>query len=161
MTNRAKIVFIAAAAILSISANNLAPKENYKCLIQLSNYGGEGAYVVASIINSSGAYDETIIVCGNDEKWYRDIPEWFKFWDTDRASTDGITGASISSGGRKINVFSIDPSKINKGYKLRFETSVEDQEYHKKDLEIELTDEVAGQTFKGSGYIRYVKILKG
>jgi len=43
------------------------------------------------------------------------------------------------------------------GYKLRFETAVEDQKYHVKDLEIPLTTEALSAKSDGTGYIRYVR----
>ena len=55
-----------------------ADTSNYKCLIQLTNYEGEGAYVVVSILDADNNYLETLYVQGDDEEWYRDIEEWWK-----------------------------------------------------------------------------------
>ncbi len=132
----------------------------YKCLIQLTNYGGEGAYVVVSLINPHGEYERTLSMSGDDEEWYEDMPAWYEFYNGKKENIDGVTGASIISGGRKITVLGIDPAKIDAGYKLRFETAVEDKEYYEKDLEIDLTTEVANQRLKGEGYIRYVQLIK-
>ena len=49
---------------------------------------------------------------------------------------------------------------MNKGYKLRFETAVEDQNYHVTDVEIPLTTTAVTQRTEGKGYIRYVKLNK-
>ena len=131
----------------------------YKCMIQMTNYTGEGAYVVVSLINPNGDYDQTLFVQGDDEEWYYDITQWWKFQGKVRADIDAITGATIAGGERAINVLDIDDSKINKGYKLRFETAVEDQEYYTKDIEFDLTTENLKAKHDGKGFIRYVRLM--
>ena len=128
----------------------------YKCMIQMTNYMGEGAYVVISLINSKGAYEKTLYVMGADKKWYKTIKEWNKFY-LKQPNVSAVTGASVSGGDRAVNVIEIDKSKINAGYKLRFESAVEDKAYHVKDLEIPLTTDALAAKSEGTGYIRYVR----
>ena len=161
MTRKVMAAVFVLAALMSYgftSAKN--DVVTYKCLIQLTNYGGEGAYVVLSLINPDGEYEKTLSVNGDDEEWYADMPAWYEFYSKSKEKIDGITGASITSGGRKVAVLGVDASKIGAGYKLRFETAVEDQDYHVKDLELDLTEDVAGQRLKGNGYIRYVQLIQ-
>lgn len=159
-----KIVVLTAVVFIFfvfVQALLIPEKMNYKCLIQLKNYGGEGAYVIVSVIKPNGEYDQTLSIHGDDEEWYQDLPDWFVFYETNSHALDGITGASIQSGGRKIAFLAVDPSKLNAGYKLRFETSVEDGKYFKKDVEIDLTDGIAGEKISGEdGYIRYIRIIE-
>ena len=54
-------------------------------------------------------------------------------------------------------VLDIDNTKLNKDYKLRFESAVEDKEYYVKDLEIPLTTDGLSAKTEGKGYIRYVR----
>jgi hypothetical protein len=54
-------------------------------------------------------------------------------------------------------VIEIEKSKINAGYKLRFESAVEDKEYHVKDLEIPLTTATLSAKNDATGFIRYVR----
>ncbi|MEM6734806.1 MAG: DUF2271 domain-containing protein [Bacteroidota bacterium] len=131
----------------------------YRCLIQLTNYGGEGAYVIASLVKPDGNYEKTLFVGGDEEEWYPDLPTWYEFYESMGEDIDGITGASIQSGSRKVAMLEIDAEKLNVGYRLRFESSVEDGLYHTKDIELELSDEIVGKTIEGSGYIRYVRII--
>jgi hypothetical protein len=56
-------------------------------------------------------------------------------------------------------VIEIPNDKLNKGYKLRFETAVEDQEYYKDDIEFELTTENITKKFEGKGFIRYIRMI--
>jgi hypothetical protein len=129
----------------------------YKCMIQMTNYMGEGAYIVISLINGKGAYEKTLYVLGPDKKWYNSIKEWHKFQSKKPANISAITGASVTGGDRSVNVLEIDNAKINAGYKIRFESAVEDKDYNVKDLEIPLTTEALSAKSEGTGYIRYVR----
>lgn len=146
-------------SLLLISGIN-AQKTKYKCLLQMSNYYGQGAYVVVSLIDPKGAYEKTLYVMGDDKEWYNSMKEWHKFYNKKPTNLSAITGASVTGGDRSVTTFEIENSKMNKGYKLRFESSVEDQEYHIKDVEIPLTTEGIVTKTEGKGYIRYVKLSK-
>lgn len=134
-------------------------KSNYKCMIQMTNYNGEGAYIAISLLNPDGTYVETLYVHGDDEDWYYDISEWWDFYGKKRNNIDAITGATISGGKRAITVLSIDKDHIDKGYKIRFETAVEDQEYYKDDVQFELTSENLKSKIDGKGFIRYIRMI--
>tara|TARA_R110002020_G_scaffold279150_2_gene494898 strand:- start:375719 stop:376111 length:393 start_codon:yes stop_codon:yes gene_type:complete len=128
-------------------------------MVQMTNYVGEGAYVVISLINPDGQYEKTLYVQGDDEEWYNDITEWWKFQGKVRADIDALTGATISGGERAISVIQIEDSKIDAGYSIRFESAVEDQEYYTKDVQFLLTSESVKSKTEGSGFIRYVRLM--
>jgi hypothetical protein len=130
-----------------------------KCLIQMTNYTGEGAYVIVSLLNPSGDYEETLYVQGKDSEWYSEIPEWWKFYGKYRPNIDTISSATISGGERTVTVLQIPADKIDKGYSLRFETSVEDQDYYAADIQFELTAENLKAKKEGKGFIRYIRML--
>lgn len=137
-----------------------APVTKYKCMIQMTNYTGEGAYIVISLINPNGEYEKTLYVQGDDLEWYNTIEVWWKkFQGKKRSNLDAITGATISGGARNISVIDIDDSKIDAGYMIRFETAVEDQSYHTSDVEFELTSETVKSKKDGTGFIRYVRMM--
>lgn len=144
--------------VFSFEAN--AQSSKYKCMLQMSNYMGEGAYVVVSLIDSKGNYEKTLYVMGDDKKWYNTLKEWYKYQSKKQDNISAKTGASVTGGDRSITTLEIDDSKINKGYKLRFETAVEDQKYYANDIEIPLTTEGISQKTDGKGYIRYVRLNK-
>lgn len=148
---------------LGLVAFSQSPVEtvNYKCLIQLTNYEGEGAYVVVSILDTDDAYLETLYVQGDDEEWYRDIEEWWKkLYGIKRPDLDAIVGETVTGGQRKMTVLKIPTDKIDAGYKIRFESAVEDQEYYKDDVEFELTTENLASKKEGKGFIRYVRMIQ-
>ncbi|MGA9637467.1 DUF2271 domain-containing protein [Flavobacterium sp.] len=154
-----KIAF-STAIICLLSFQATAQTSKYKCMLQMSNYIGEGAYVVVSLIDPKGAYEKTLYVMGDDKKWYKTLKEWHKFYAKKPTNISAITGASITGGDRSITTLEIDNAKINSGYKLRFETAVEDQKYNTTDLELPLTTEGLAAKTEGKGYIRYVRFNK-
>ncbi|MFT5751671.1 MAG: hypothetical protein ACI828_001578 [Flavobacteriales bacterium] len=130
-----------------------------KCMIQMTNYTGEGAYVIISLINPEGTYEQTLYVQGTDSEWYSEIPEWWKFYGQRRSEIDAISGATISGGGRTVSVLKISNDKLDTGYSIRFETAVEDQEYYTEDVQFELTSESIKSKVEGKGFIRYVRMM--
>ena len=141
----------------AVSTAQTAGTSKYKCMIQMTNYMGEGAYIVVSLINPKNAYDKTLYVMGSDKKWYNSLEEWHKFQSKKPVKISAITGASVTGGDRSVNVLEIESAKINAGYKLRFESAVEDKNYYAKDLEIPLTTEALSAKSEGTGFIRYVR----
>lgn len=157
-----KYTFVFALGVfILLSFKSPEPKTSkYKCMIQLKNYNGEGAYVIVSLLNPEGDYENTLQVLGDDSEWYHDLTRWWKYYGKDTYNIDAITGASITSGQRTIKVIEIPDDKINKGYKIRFETAVEDEEYYPDDVLVEINEEnLKGKKVEGNGYIRYIRIL--
>ena len=125
----------------------------------MTNYEGEGAYVVVSLISPKGKYEKTLYVQGKDPDWYYEIESWWKFYGKNRTKLDGISGSTLSGGERAIKFIQLDESKINNGYKIRFESAVEAKNYYEKDIEFKLTDSNLQKKFNGKGFIRYVRML--
>jgi len=159
MSKLTYILILVVAATFTSAAFTLMDVKPVKCLIQLKNYKGEGAYIVVSLLNPSGKYEETLYVQGKEAKWYKDVKEWWSFYGKKRSNVDAITGATVKGGERSVVVIKIPEEKIDKGYQLRFESAVEDQEYHKDDVLMELTTENLSGKLDGKGFIRYVKLL--
>lgn len=158
MSNLIKSALLVLAISFIVTNRTLAQATTkYKCMIQMTNYMGEGAYVAISLIDSKGAYEKTLYVLGSNKKWYKSLKEWNAFNNKKPANISAITGASVTGGDRSVNVIEIENSKINAGYKLRFESAVEDNAYNVKDLEIPLTAETLAAKSDGTGYIRYVR----
>ena len=153
------LLVLGVLAISTLSFTTVTESTSYKCMIQMINYSGENAYVVISLINPEGEYEKTLYVQGDDEEWYHDISEWWKFYGKKRTKIDAITGATIAGGARSISVIDIEDSKIDAGYSIRFETAVEDQDYYTKDVEFPLTSDSVKSKKEGSGFIRYVRLM--
>lgn len=156
------ILKISLTLLLLCFTTNQATAQNskYKCMLQMSNYMGEGAYIVVSLVNAKGEYVKTLYVMGDDKKWYKTLKEWHKFYAKKPENLSAKTGASVTGGDRSITTIEIEDAKINKGFKLRFETAVEDHKYHTTDIEIPLTTEGIAAKTEGNNYIRYVRLNK-
>ncbi|MEO5893161.1 MAG: DUF2271 domain-containing protein [Ferruginibacter sp.] len=152
-----QLVLLTVVMALVYPTTARAQSTKYKCMIQMTNYLGEGAYIVVSLINKDDAYTKTLYVLGADKKWYKTLKEWDKAYKKKPANISAVTGASVSGGDRSVVTLELDNAIINAGYKLRFESAVEDKEYHVKDLEMPLTTESLGAKNEGKGYIRYVR----
>lgn len=159
MNSLLKLPVLGLFALFCISQVS-AQQAKYKCLLQLTNYEGLEAYIVVSLIDPKGNYEKTLYMMGPDKQWYNGFKEWDKSLSKKNEDLNGITGASVAAGNRSITTFTIDESKLNTGYKLRFETAVEDKLYHIDDLEIPMTTEDIIKKTEGKGYIRYVKLNK-
>lgn len=153
-------ISLTAAIICLLSFQATAQSSKYKCMLQMSNYMGEGAYIVVSLINPKGDYEKTLYVMGDDKKWHKTLKEWHKFNSKKPENISAKTGASVTGGDRSMTTIEIENSKINKGYKLRFESAVEDNKYYVNDIEIPLTTEGLAAKTEGKGYIRYVRLNK-
>jgi hypothetical protein len=110
-------------------------------------------------LDNKGQYEKTLYVHGDDEDWYYDITQWWSFYGKKRTEIDAITGATISGGERAITIIELEDNKIDAGYRIRFETAVEDKEYFKDDVEFELTSENVDSKIEGKGFIRYVRMI--
>ena len=155
--NKVATVMVICSLFFFMPFTGLAQKSKYKCMVQMANYQGEGAYIAVSLIDNKGNYEKTLYVFGPDKQWYNTIKDWHNFQSKKNVDISGITGASATGGDRAICVLEIETAKINKGYKLRFETAVEDKAYYVKDVEIPLTTEALAAKTNGTGYIRFVR----
>lgn len=135
-----------------------AQSTTIKCMVQTVNYTGENAYIVISLMNPEGEYERTLHVMGDDPEWYHMFDEWWEFFGRERRNIDGRTGATLGAGQRRVVTLQVDENEIDKGYKIRFETQVEDHDYFPTDVEIPLTSSLPKAPVEGSGYIRYVRL---
>ena len=147
--------------IFGLKSSSIPVQEvQYKCMVQIKNYKGEGAYVIVSLINPKGDYEKTLYVIGDDPEWYYELSSWWKFYGKKRTKIDGISGATLAGGERAMCILNLDKDKINRGYRLRFETAVENQNYHEKDIEIRLNKSNLAKKFDGNGYVMYVRFIE-
>ncbi|GAB3006997.1 DUF2271 domain-containing protein [Niabella terrae] len=145
------------SSLLLVAGMGAAQTSSYKCMVQMNSYQGEKAYVIISLINPQGAYEKTLRVMGPDKQWFNTLKEWYKFQNKSKEKISAVTGASIGGGDRAVVTLVIDSKKLNAGYSLRFESAVEEQRYHTKDVEVPLTTAGLAAKTDGKGYIRYVR----
>ena len=147
-------------AVFQLVAFTAPPSKNYKCMLQLVNYQGEGAYIIVSVLDAEGQYQETLRVIGKDAQWYPDLKEWYAYFTASKQAVDGLSGATISGGERTVFSFNLNEKYMDSNHILRIETAVEDQEYHIDDVKLPIISDAFSGKVEGSGYVRYIKLLE-
>lgn len=153
-------ILVLVCGLFVFAGKSMAQSSNYKCMIQMISYEGEKAYVVVSLINPKGEYEKTLSVLGPDKQWFNTLKEWYKFLSKTDEKISAVTGASIGGGDRAMRTLEIEDSKLDKGYKLRFESAVEEQKYYTTDVEVPLNAATISGSFNGTGYVKLVKLIK-
>ena len=147
-------------ALLVFFALHTNAQDKYKCMVQMTNYNGEAAYMVVSLIDPQGNYQKTIYVFGDNGKYYDSLKKWFVFYQDKKEKIDAVTGASITQGDRKTITLNLDKNLLDQGYKIRFESAVEDQNYYTTDAEVPFSSESLKGKTEGSGYVRYIRLTE-
>ena len=148
---------------------SLSPKKEsilVKCMIEMKDYNGEGAYINISIVNNEN-YLKTIYVLGNDKAWFSEMKSFWKYIRINKLYLDedfypiidGITGATISGSQKRVIVLKLPKSLINKNYSLRFETAIEDIGYFENDVNFILDKEGLERSYEGQGFIKNLKFI--
>ena len=153
MTKKICVALVAIFAFATAQA-----QDKFKCMVQMANYNGEGAYMVVSLIDPQDNYVKTLQVFGDNGKYYDSLKKWFGFYSEKKEKIDAIAGASITQGDRKSFVLDLDKNLLDKGYKIRFESAVEDQYYYTTDAQVPFTTEALKGKTEGAGYVRYVRL---
>ena len=147
-------------ALLVFFALHTNAQDKYKCMVQMTNYNGEAAYMVVSLIDPQGNYKKTLYVFGDNGKYYDSLKKWFVFYQDKKEKIDAVTGASITQGDRKTITLNLDKNLLDQGYKIRFESAVEDQNYYTTDAEVPFSSESLKGKTEGSGYVRYIRLIE-
>jgi alpha-tubulin N-acetyltransferase len=147
-------------ALLVFFALHTNAQDKYKCMVQMTNYNGEAAYMVVSLIDPQGNYQKTLYVFGDNGKYYDSLKKWFVFYQDKKEKIDAVTGASITQGDRKTITLNLDKNLLDQGYKIRFESAVEDQNYYTTDAEVPFSSESLRGKTEGSGYVRYIRLTE-
>ncbi len=148
--------FASGAALLTGLAQTASAAEA-TFLVQLTDYSGDDAYFSLYLVDADDRYVRTLWVSGDDERWYKDLPRWWKYVGRAPQDLDAITGASTASGDRSIIRIELEDEVLDAGYKVRVETAVEDQQNHPVDVEVALESALGGERVPGTGYVRYIR----
>ena len=97
---------------------------------------------------------------GDNVKYYDSLKKWFVFYQDKKEKIDAVTGASITQGDRKTITLNLDKNLLDQGYKIRFESAVEDQNYYTTDAEVPFSSESLKGKTEGSGYVRYIRLIE-
>ncbi len=138
-----------------------------KCMVEMTDYRGEGAYFSISIIDNEEIYLKTIYVLGSDKTWFSEMKSFWKhlkannlFLDDDfYPLIEGVSGPTISGGETRILQLEIPKLLYDNANYLRFETAVEDKGYYPDDINVALNEESLKKSYEGNGFILNIKFI--
>jgi hypothetical protein len=146
------LIALGLAAAMAIPAYAQAREVTFTT--QLSDYGGDGAYLALYLTDADGQYHGTLWVAGEKSKYYKHLRDWARGSGLNQAEYDGLTGASVTSG-RTLNVtLELEDALIDSGYQVRVDTAVEDMRDNRSDVVVPLTAEGSGKSVPGRGYVQ-------
>jgi len=121
---------------------------------QLTNYGGDGAYVVMYVTDRAGRYQGTLWMAGAKAKYYRHLSAWYRMTGNGGARIDGITGASVGAGRTLRATLDVADTLIDAGYEIHVDTAVENMNENPSEVVVPLTTSGAGKAVTGRGYVK-------
>jgi hypothetical protein len=150
-----KILFaLSLAAVMSVPGYAQAQAREVTFSTQLSNYGGDGAYLALYLTDADGKYYETLWVSGEKSKYYKHLRDWARGSGLNQAEYDGLTGASVTSGRTQNVTLELDDALIDAGHQVRVDSAVEDMRENRSDVVVPLTTEGSGKSVAGRGYVQ-------
>ncbi len=150
-----KALFLGVAATSFVATSANAAEGTF--LVQLNDYKGDEAYFAMYLVDDKDKYVRTLWVSGDNPRWYPDQPRWWKYLGRNPQDLDAITGASTAPGDRAVIRIPLEDKILDAGYKVRVDTSVEDQENYQEDVEVELSSKNMKAKHPGTGYVRYFR----
>lgn len=120
---------------------------------QLTNHGGEGAYVAVYVTDAKGAYQATLWVAGSNAKYWKHLRDWYRA-SGGRAKVDGISGASVGTGRTLRATVEVADALIDAGFEVHIDTAVEDMKENPSEVVVPLTSAGSGKPVSGKGYVK-------
>lgn len=152
-TTAARNALAALALTTALTMPVLAMAKPVTLTVDLSNYGGNGAYLVLYVTNAQGAYVGTLWMAGGKSKYYQHLANWYRATGGSPAEIDGITGASVGPG-RSLEI-SVDlaDALFDAGYTLHVDAAVEDMRDSPNEIAVPLTNSGVGAPVSGRRYV--------
>lgn len=148
-----KPLLAALALTTAIIAPGLALARPVTLTANLSQYGGQGAYLAIYVTDPSGAYAGSLWMAGGKSKYYEHLSDWARLTGGDVAQVDGITGASVGAGRSLELTMDLADALFDAGYTLHVDAAVEDMRDSPGEIAVPLTTEGAGEPAAGRRYV--------
>lgn len=142
------------AAVAGVLATpSIATARQVAIETQLTDYGGDGAYVAIYVTDRSGRYHSTLWIAGTKTKYWRHLGDWNRATGGN-AKVDGISGASVGAGKiLRVNVELAD-ALLDAGYEIHVDTAVEKMKENPSEVVVPLTRAGTGKPAAGRGYVK-------
>lgn len=142
-----------AAVASALAVPSMASARQVALEAQLTNYGGEGAYVVVYLTDRTGRYERTLWVAAPKAKYWRDLRDWYRA-SGGAARVDGISGASVGAGKTLRVTVDVADTLLDAGYEIHIDTAVEKMKENPSEVVVPLTAAGAGKPITGRGYVK-------
>jgi len=123
--------------------------------VDMKTYRGPGAYLAVYLVDGDGRYRQTLWVSGRKSKYYRHLKGWARGMSAAGGSIDGLTGASVGSGGSLTVRANVADALIDAGYQVVVDASVEDWGDRPRDAAVPLSN---GASVGGSGFVSKLSV---
>lgn len=121
--------------------------------MQLTNYGGDGAYLAIYLTDRAGKYHSTLWVAAPKAKYWRHLSDWYRATGG-TAKVDGISGASVGPGKTLKVTVELADALLDAGYQIHIDTAVEKMKDNPSEVVVPLTAAGAGTVAAGRGYVK-------
>lgn len=145
-------VSLSLAGVLALPG--LAQARPVTLTTQLHDYGGDAAFLAFYVTDAKGQYKKTLWVAGKKAKYYKNLRDWARGSGLKASEFDGVSGASVGSGGTLKVTVELADALIDAGYEIRVDSAVEDKRDIPADVRVPLTAGGAGKPVAGRGYIK-------
>jgi hypothetical protein len=142
-----------AAMAGALAAPSIASARQVALETQLTNYGGDGAYLAIYLTDRSGAYKSTLWVAGTKAKYWRHLGDWYRATGG-KARIDGVSGASVGAGKTLRVTVEIADALLDAGYDIHIDTAAEKMKENPSEVVVPLTTVGAGKPAAGRGYVK-------
>lgn len=140
----------------ALVAPNVAFARSVTVTTDLIRYSGNNAYIAVYITNPDGSYNSTLWVSGTKFRYLGELRQWAQGISQAGGNIDGITGASVGSGGKLTVSADIADPLIDAGYQIHVDTAVEHGFSAPSDAVIPLATSAA--PVSGNGYVKSLSI---
>ncbi len=151
--NPIKHAWPAAAVLGALAVPAVATARPVTLEAQLSNYGGDGAYLAVYLVDRSGHYQSTLWVAGRKAKYWRHLGDWYRATGG-KAKVDGISGASVGAGKTLKVTVDVADALLDAGYDIHVDSAVEKMKENPSEVVVPLTAAGAGKAVSGRGYVK-------
>lgn len=127
---------------------------------QMSNYGGDGAYLAYYVTDANGGYVGSLWMAGGKAKYYSHLGGWYAATGGNTAQVDGITGASVGAGRDLTITLDLADTLFDQGYVLHVDASVEKMSDVPNDVTIPLTSDNLGKPVAGKYFVQSLTISR-
>jgi hypothetical protein len=148
-----KSLITALALSTALVVPGLAMARPVTLTVNMTQYGGQGAYLAVYVTDASGAYAGSLWMAGGKSKYYKHLSDWAQFTGGDTSQVDGITGASVGAGRQLELTMDLADALFDAGYTLHIDAAVEDMRDSPNEVAVPLTAAGAGTPASGRRYI--------